>query len=64
MPIHEYQCVHCNTDIFEKYVGMNEDVKCISCKRKLKPLLSQSSFILKGGGWACSGYSKKDKGGN
>jgi len=61
MPIREYQCNQCNTDVFEKYVNMNEDIKCPLCKRKLEPLLSLSTFILKGGGWACSGYSKKDK---
>ena len=61
MPIREYQCNQCNTDVFEKYVGMNEEVRCIECGRVLKPLMSKSTFALKGGGWACSGYTKEKK---
>jgi len=61
--IREYKCDNCSREIFEKYVHMFEEVYCRNCGRQLKPLLSKSSFILKGGGWGCSGYSK-NKGGS
>lgn len=61
MPIKEYKCLDCETIMFEKWIGIDEEVKCRKCGRILKPLISKSSFVLKGGGWACSGYSKEKK---
>lgn len=58
MPIREYHC-KCSKE-FERLVGMHEEVECPHCKSEVKPLMSKTSFILKGGGWACGGYSKKE----
>ena len=56
MPIHEYSC--CDRR-FEKIVRLDEKIYCDKCKKEVKPLISKSTFMLKGGGWACSGYNKE-----
>ena len=70
MPIHEYECDKCG-HAFEREQRMTDPpVKtCPKCKgRKVTKLISQSSFVLKGGGWYADGYSdskgssKKDEG--
>jgi len=58
MPIREYSC--CDRE-FEKLVNINEDIYCEICNKKIEPSISKSTFLLKGGGWACSGYSKEEK---
>ena len=68
MPIYEYACEKCG-DEFEVEQRITDDpVKsCPSCRsRKVKKLISQTSFVLKGGGWYSDLYSggdgkKKDK---
>src|SRR5436305_15224996 len=62
MPIYEYQCQKCGTfevtqRITEKPLG-----KCPSCKGKVKKLISNTSFQLKGTGWYVTDYARKDKG--
>lgn len=62
MPIREYEkCKKCGREGFEMFVRMNEKVYCPVCGEKLKSLISSTSFILKGGGWYNSGYSKEKK---
>ena len=69
MPIYEYLCEKCGHE-FEREQRISDDpVKtCPSCKaRKVKRLISQTSFVLKGGGWYSDLYSsskdsKKDAG--
>jgi putative FmdB family regulatory protein len=59
MPIYEYQCGKCDLE-FEREQRITEDpVKtCPSCRsRKVKKLISQTSFVLKGGGWYSDLYS-------
>ena len=65
MPYYEFQCPKCNK-IFEKYYKnikeANENVvECDNCCIRMKRILSSTSFILKGGGWSQSGYSKEKK---
>jgi putative FmdB family regulatory protein len=69
MPIYEYQCEKCSHE-FEREQRITDDpVKtCPKCKaRRVKKLISQTSFVLKGGGWYSDLYSstkpedKKDK---
>ena len=63
MPIYQYECKKCNK-IFEKYLPINfsENIFCEKCGDKLKKIISNSTFILKGGGWFTSGYNhKKEK---
>jgi putative FmdB family regulatory protein len=60
MPIYEYQCEKCGTfeatqRITEKPLG-----KCPTCKGKVKKLISNTSFQLKGTGWYITDYARKD----
>jgi putative FmdB family regulatory protein len=62
MPIYEYQCDKCGTfevtqRITEKPLG-----KCPTCKSKVRKLISNTSFQLKGTGWYITDYARKDKG--
>lgn len=62
MPIYEYHCQKCGTfeatqRITEKPLG-----KCPTCKGKVKKLISNTSFQLKGTGWYVTDYARKDKG--
>jgi putative FmdB family regulatory protein len=62
MPIYEYECQKCGTfeatqKITEKPLG-----KCPTCKGKIKKLISNTSFQLKGTGWYVTDYARKDKG--
>jgi len=59
MPIYEYECEKCG-HAFEREQRMTDPpVKtCPKCKaRRVTKLISQSSFVLKGGGWYADGYS-------
>ncbi len=65
MPIYEYLCEKCGHE-FEREQRITADpIKtCPECKaRKVKKLISQTSFVLKGGGWYNDLYSstKKDE---
>ncbi len=67
MPIYEYACGKCGHE-FEAEQRITEDpIKtCPECRsRKVKKLISQTSFVLKGSGWYSDLYSSpgKDKGG-
>src|SRR5215475_6776057 len=60
MPIYEYDCQKCGTfevtqRITEKPLG-----KCPTCKGKVKKLISNTSFQLKGTGWYVTDYARKD----
>lgn len=64
MPTYEYHCPDCNHE-FERFQSITaKPVKtCPECgKRKVQRLISNTSFILKGGGWYADGYADK-KGG-
>ncbi len=58
MPIYEYKCAKCNISI-ERLVRMNETAKpdCPMCNEEMKRIISQTSFVLKGGGWFADSYS-------
>ena len=59
MPIYEYACAKCNSE-FEVEQRITEDpIKtCPKCRsRRVKRLISQTSFVLKGGGWYADAYS-------
>ncbi len=64
MPIYEYQCQKCGTfevtqKITEKPLG-----KCPTCKGKVKKLISNTSFQLKGTGWYITDYARKGQNGD
>jgi len=56
MPIYEYQCDNCG--VFEVSQRITEDSlkKCPTCKAKVKRLISNTSFMLKGSGWYATDY--------
>lgn len=61
MPIYEYHCQKCGT--FEATQRITEKPldKCPTCKGKVKKLISNTSFQLKGTGWYVTDYARKDK---
>jgi len=63
MPIHEYQCGGCGK-VMEVYLHQGEKPpkKCEACgAARLKRIVSQSGFQLKGSGWYVSDYARKGK---
>jgi len=58
MPIYEYRCKGCKKD-FELLQKITDEplATCPKCGKKVKRLISQTSFTLKGGGWYKDGYS-------
>ena len=63
MPIYEYRCDKCERE-FEAEQRITEPPlrACPHCRaRKVRRLISQTSFVLKGGGWYSDLYSSKSK---
>jgi putative FmdB family regulatory protein len=64
MPIYEYQCEKCGTqiDLMQK-IGEPAPKKCESCgaKGKMSRQVSRTSFVLKGGGWYSDLYGSAKK---
>ena len=62
LPIYEYQCQSCGHE-FEELQKFNDDplVDCPVCQRtELRKLISQTSFVLKGGGWYATDFKKQN----
>jgi putative FmdB family regulatory protein len=61
MPVYEYECQKCGT--FETTQRITEESlsKCPTCKGKVKKLISNTSFQLKGTGWYITDYARKGK---
>ncbi|NWH06693.1 FmdB family zinc ribbon protein [Desulfobacter latus] len=57
MPVYEYQCSGCGhiEEVFQKISESPLDV-CPRCNGKLKKIVSQSTFHLKGSGWYVTDY--------
>ncbi len=62
MPIYEYKCSKCG-DQFDVNQRMSDDqlTKCESCGGKLKKLISNTSFVLKGSGWYVTDYPSSER---
>lgn len=63
MPIYEYSCEDCH-QIFEEWQKDFEDRDkiCPVCGGVAQRVISNSTFVLKGGGWYASGYCKTSGG--
>ncbi|AEH44805.1 regulatory protein, FmdB family [Thermodesulfatator indicus DSM 15286] len=62
MPIYEYECENCGRH-YEVWQKITDEplTTCEACQGKLRKLVSQSSFILKGSGWYVTDYARKEK---
>ena len=60
MPIYEYECGKCG--VFEHSQRMSDAAlsKCPTCRRKVRRLISNTSFQLKGTGWYVTDYARAD----
>jgi putative FmdB family regulatory protein len=63
MPIYEYTCSKCGyyTEVLQKFSDPPV-TRCEHCKGKMRKLISQSSFHLKGTGWYVTDYANKLRG--
>jgi putative FmdB family regulatory protein len=60
MPIYEYECTKCGhqTEVWQRITDQSV-TRCERCKGKMRKLISQSSFHLKGTGWYVTDYASK-----
>src|SRR5258705_7108372 len=59
MPIYEYQCQKCGIIEVTQRITQKALTKCPTCKSKVKKLISNTSFQLKGTGWYITDYARK-----
>ncbi|MSP41461.1 MAG: zinc ribbon domain-containing protein [Deltaproteobacteria bacterium] len=59
MPIYEYQCQKCGVIEVTQRITEKSLAKCPTCKSKVKKLISNTSFQLKGTGWYITDYARK-----
>lgn len=60
MPIYEYECTTCGLieEAFQKITDKPLN-RCSECSGKLRKLISNSAFHLKGSGWYVTDYANK-----
>jgi putative FmdB family regulatory protein len=60
MPIYEYRCDECSHqfDVFQKITD-DPVSECPECGGPVHKLVSQTSFVLKGGGWYATEYGNR-----
>jgi putative FmdB family regulatory protein len=58
VPTYEYECGKCG--VFEQSQRMSDPAltKCPTCRRKVRRLISSTSFQLKGTGWYVTDYAR------
>jgi len=63
MPIYEYECSKCGhlAEVWQNFSDKPLS-KCEKCNGKMKKLISQSTFHLKGSGWYVTDYASKGSG--
>ena len=63
MPTYEYACDKCDHEFEVEQRITDDPVKsCPKCRsRKVKRLISQTSFVLKGGGWYETDFKKDNQ---
>ncbi|WP_373044401.1 FmdB family zinc ribbon protein [Vulgatibacter sp.] len=60
MPIYEYECKSCG--VYEVNHRITEPARtaCETCGGEVRRLISNTAFMLKGGGWYADGYGSKN----
>ena len=61
MPIYEYRCQKCHT-VFEEWLKHSDNTtsaSCPSCQGQAERIMSNTSFMLKGGGWYATEYGNR-----
>ena len=60
MPIYEYECTKCGyqTEVWQKFSDPPLE-HCDRCGGKMRKLISQSTFHLKGSGWYVTDYGSR-----
>jgi len=58
MPVYEYRCEKCGD--FEQTQRISDPplARCPTCRRKVRRLISSTSFQLKGSGWYVTDYAR------
>lgn len=62
MPIYEYECGKCGVFEVSQRISDAALSKCPTCRRKVRRLISNTSFQLKGSGWYVTDYARGGKG--
>ncbi len=62
MPVYEYQCTSCGrkVEVMQRFSDPPLE-ECEVCHGKMKKLISQCTFHLKGTGWYVTDYGSKGK---
>lgn len=62
MPVYEYSCEKCRKhhEIMQKITEKPLTI-CPNCGGKMKKMISNTSFVLKGAGWYVTDYAGKGK---
>jgi len=62
VPVYEYKCTECGKEfeVFQKITDAPLET-CKFCAGKLRKLISQSTFQLKGSGWYVTDYKGKER---
>ena len=58
MPVYEYRCEHCGDFEEMQRISAPPLTRCPKCRRKVRRLISNTSFQLKGGGWYVTDYPR------
>ena len=62
MPTYEYRCEHCGDFEEAQRITNPSRSRCPQCKRKVRRLISSTSFQLKGSGWYVTDYARAGEG--
>jgi putative FmdB family regulatory protein len=62
MPIYEYRCEKCGEFEHSQRITDPALQRCPTCKRKVRRLISNTSFQLKGSGWYVTDYARSGAG--
>jgi putative FmdB family regulatory protein len=61
MPVYEYECGKCGVFETSQRIVDPALTKCPTCRRKVRRLISNTSFQLKGSGWYVTDYPRGGK---